>query len=335
MLFLIVGYGSIGRRHARNVERLGHQVVLLRHSKQRPNSAGFREYFSLSDALGTETVIDGVIICNPTSEHAQTVETAIEFNLPFLVEKPLTDNLNSAIAVRDLIRKNEFRKYDIAFNLRQYPILKYIKGYLPQLGKVFSVRVDAGYYLPFWRPDDDYRNTTSAQKALGGGVHKEMVHEIDYVLWLFGVPDRLMGYVGKISDLEIDTEDICSAILLYDSGIVVELHLDYLSHKYRRGLQIICETGTLEWSFPEGEIVYYSKDHHNRQTLFSLDESYDFNETYLMEIEKFVRIIHGNSGPTVDADDAFKVTAVVEAIAESSRQKRMVPLSEVVDLGIM
>ncbi len=326
MKFLVIGYGSIGKRHASNIRMLGHEVCLLRHSDINRNSEGFKEYFSLDEAVNAENGFDGAIICSPTSHHLPDVKKAITLNIPFLLEKPPASDLKSTLKMEEMIKETGFYKYDIAFNMRYYPVLQSIKDFLPNLGEIYSAGVYAGFYLPYWRKNVDYRETSSAYKELGGGVHIELSHEIDYILWFFGCPEKVIGYVNKISHLEISTEDICAAILRYQNGFIIELHLDYLSHKQSRGCQFTGENGTIEWNISDGKVLYYEKNKDVAREVYLLDSSYDFNETYIEELRNFIGIINGNTESRVNIKDGVNIMRIVEAIKMSSEKETWINL---------
>jgi len=325
---LIIGYGSIGKRHAANFKAAGHEVVLLRHSKENPNKDGFREYYSFEEAFAGKKT-SGAIVCSPTSRHLPDVEELVSHRIPFLLEKPPADSLKSTLSMEKLLRESNFTNYDIGFNLRQYPALRFIKNFLLELGPIYSARIAAGYYLPDWRKGIDYRDTSSASRELGGGVHIELVHEIDYLLWFFGYPERVTGYVNKISNLEITTDDICAAILKYRNGSIVELHLDYLSHRYLRSCQIIAENGNLEWDMNSGAVLSTMKGQKTARQVFTLSPNYDFNDTYIVEMENFINVIQGKAEGTVSISDAVETMRVTEAICVSSETEKWVYTKDV------
>lgn len=328
MKFLVIGYGSIGKRHARNIKFLGHEVIVLRHSRNTINKDGFDEYYSCEEALKSAGSIDGAIICSPTSCHLNDVTILVENNIPFLLEKPPTVDYQTCIEMVKLLKQREFSRYDIGFNLRFYPALKFIKEYIPNLGHIYAARVSAGYYLPDWRKNVDYRTTNSAKKELGGGVHIELIHEIDYIIWFFGLPEKVFGYTNRISILEISTEDICVAVFQYADGSVVELHLDYLSHKDLRGCQIIAEHGTMEWDFIEGKVKLFVKGQKIPEDLLSLDEGYDFNKTYIEELENFIGVVNRKKSRNINIQDAVDSIKVVEAIKLSSEKGKWIHIKE-------
>jgi hypothetical protein len=325
---LVIGYGSIGRKHAANARAAGHEVALLRHSKENPNQDGLREYYSLEEAVANGKT-DGAIICSPTSRHLPDVELLVEHRIPFLLEKPPAAEMESTLQMEKLLLQSGFGEYAIGFNLRYYPALLFIKDFLPQLGKVYSARIAAGYYLPNWRRDVDYRETSSAKKELGGGVHIELVHEIDYLVWFFGCPEKVSGYINHVSDLEISTADICAALLRYRDDSVVELHLDYLSHRYLRGCQIVAENGTLEWEMNGGSVYHTERAGRASEEVFSPSPDYDFNETYVEELKDFIGIIQGRTESRVEMSDCVKTMRVLEAIRLSSEKEEWVSLGDI------
>jgi len=326
MNFLVIGYGSIGRRHTKNLIYLGHEVILLRHASKKLNERGLQEYYSLEDAVNTEKKIDGAIICSPTSNHHQDALKLLSYQIPFLLEKPPADNLENTISLQKELMQSDFNCYDIAFNLRYYAPICFIKNYLKEIGNIYSARISAGSYLPNWRENIDYRETSSASKNLGGGVHYELIHEIDYIIWFWGLPDKVMGYVNKISNLEISTMDICAAILVYNKGFIVELHLDYLSHKNLRGCQIIGQHGTLEWSVNDNQVFEYNNNSNQPKSIFSFPKKYDFNETYIDELNHFIGIIRDEKKTNVTIDDSVQSMLVLNAIVESSEKEKVIHL---------
>ena len=318
MNILVIGYGSIGKRHAGNVATAGHVPILVRHNPENPNQNGFREYLSVEKALAGENTIDAAIVCSPTSRHRHDALALIANDVPFLLEKPPTEDLSQTLEVRKRIKECQFTCYDLAFTLRYYPVLKAIKAFLPQIGPLYFARIAAGHYLPAWRPNVDYRTTSSASQALGGGVHIELVHEIDYCIWFFDVPEQVVGKVDKVSNLEIDSADICSALLQYSNGFVVEMHLDYLSHKPKRGCMIVGQNGTLEWEMDKKVVNYYEPECKDVTIVYQLPDDYDFNACYQDELEHFINIVKGKASPRVDIDAGVQTMRVVDAITRSS-----------------
>jgi len=321
---LVIGYGSIGSRHASNLARLGHEVSLLRHKRAEKNSSGFPEFHDFDQALA-EARPECAVVASPTPCHAADAARLIEHGIPMLLEKPPAMDLASTLQLQEQMARRGFKKYDLAFNLRYYPALRFIKEQLPALGKIYAMRVAAGSYLPGWRPTVDYRQTTSARAELGGGVHIELVHEVDYILWFLGMPEKVVAHVARIGNLEINSADICLAMFLYADGSIVQLHLDYLSQKNLRGCQIIAEAGTLDWSFTERSVTLHNP---KPERIFEVKQDYDFNETYLEQMRNFTSIVAGTAAPLVDMAHGVKVMRILDAMVRSSASREWVDVSE-------
>ena len=324
MKALVIGYGSIGRRHAANLAVLDHEVVLLRHAPGAEPNGRFPEYFELDEVIETEEP-DFAVVASPTPHHADDARRLLERDTPFLLEKPPAADLATMRELHQHVHMHGFDRYDIAFNLRFYPPLCAIHEYLPELGRIWSVRAAAGHYLPAWRPSVDYRQTTSARRELGGGVHIELVHELDYLLWFFGMPSSVLAQLATVSNLEIDTVDLCAALMTYEGGPVVELHLDYLAHRNIRGCQITGERGTLDWQFADGVVSVFHAGDAPRE-LFRLPAGYDFNETYLDELRHFVGVVEGSSTTVVDTEQGLRVMRLLDGMIASGGSRQWVGL---------
>jgi predicted dehydrogenase len=325
MKALVIGYGSIGRRHAANLAKLGHEVVLLRHAPGAPPGT-FREYYDFDKAIDEEK--PGIaVVCAPPPCHASDAGKLIERGIPFLLEKPPALDRDATLALHKLIEQKSFQAYELAFNLRWYPPLQFIHNYLPKLGKIYSMRVSAGAWLPGWRPSVDYRQTTSAKPELGGGVHIELVHEIDYILWFLGMPSRVVAHVGTVGDLGIKSADLCVAMMLYPDGKMVELHLDYLSHKNLRGCQIIAQHGTLEWNFSDKTVRLFAP-RRDPEELFRLNAGYDFNQTYLDELQNFIGVVNGTATRMVSMSQGCSVMQILQAMIDSSASRQWVDIPQ-------
>ena len=326
MKALVIGYGSIGKRNAINLTRLGNEVVLLRHTKA-PKGKEFREYYDFDKVLAMEKP-DFAVIASATPSHAAHACNLVDRGIPFLLEKPPALDCESTLSVQKAIDAKGFKRYDLAFNLRYYPPVRFIREYLSQLGKIYSVRVAAGSYLPAWRPSVDYRQTTSAKQELGGGVHIELVHEVDYILWFLGMPSQVTAHVTKVSNLDISSADLCVAILAYPDGSAVELHLDYLSHKNLRGCQIIAEAGTLEWNVTERKVKIFEPDKTEPRDLFCLATDYDFSQTYIDEIQHFLGVTQGVYSGLVSISHGVSIMRILDAMIASSQSRQWINISD-------
>ena len=112
-----------------------------------------------------------------------------------------------------------------------------------------------GQRLTQWRPGRDLDDTYSAQSVLGGGVLRDLSHELDYALWLFGLPVKLASLVANHEALGIQAEE--SATILYQtlSGANVCVHLNYLDHQVRRDVAVQTAEHTYDLNLLSGQLL--------------------------------------------------------------------------------
>jgi predicted dehydrogenase len=239
MRFGLIGYGSIGRRHVQNLLLLGKEDIILLRKKGNGNEHGLQEVNSLDALLSTEP--DAVVLANPTSMHYEYFSALLPLNMNLLAEKPLVSETEDLGALRALL--HEYKGYGMgAFNMRFHPTVVKAQEWLKEgrLGHIHSARFHVGQYLPDWRPDQDYRRSYSANSEMGGGVILDLIHEIDLATCLVGFPaEPLSSRVNRSSNLEINTEDLAEILYITKSESIVSIHLDYLTHGYRRYFELI------------------------------------------------------------------------------------------------
>lgn len=260
-----VGIGSIAKRHIRNLRTLSAQREVELQIDAIRRSYGKIEgidnvYIDSSQILDDYDVI---FITNPTDMHLQALKQFHERGRHFFIEKPVV-SLNQVEEAKEF-QPREDSIYYVACPLRYNAVIQYVKKNIDPKS-VISVRSISSSYLPDWRPGQDYRNTYSAHKDIGGGVSIDLIHEWDYLTYLFGEPTKIEGLVGKISKLEIDSDDFAIYIAEY-KNMIVELHLDYFGRKTIREIQLFTDEDTII-----GDIAA------NRITWLKIGEAIDFHE---------------------------------------------------------
>lgn len=292
-----VGMGSIGKRHLGNVCQLVKEqgytcsIDLFRSSMSRELPA---EIIALvtNQYLCSEVVIkhyDMVFITNPTSIHKQTIEQFRGHADAFFIEKPVFD-----VVLDDVSAFDDVPSY-VACPLRYNPVLQYVKQNI-DLSKVISVRAMSSSYLPDWRPRQDYRKTYSAHADMGGGVDIDLIHEWDYLTWIFGMPSKCLGIAGKYSNLEIDSNDTALYIAKNDN-MTFELHLDYFGRKTQRTLDIFTYDDTIQCDIVAGTVSYMKEgktiSFNSERNAFQMAEIKHFFDIAEGRIENDSNVAHG------------------------------------------
>lgn len=279
--------GSIGCRHLKNIKKIlpSVKIAALRSNKSaisgQYDNLIDRTFYNIKDARKFKP--DIVFITNPTSVH---VETALEFidEVKWMfIEKPVSDDLKK---VQKLINQHENTFIHVACPLRFHPALQYIKNYLEDSTRIINIKIVSGSYLPDWRPEQDYRETYCAKNELGGGVSLDLIHEIDYLRWIFG--DVHHGYFGsaRISELEIDTEDISYGIWKLKKGALCEIHLDYFRKIPQRYMEIITEKAVITVDLINSVITIGDGKNTER-----IEFDFDRNDMYVKEMQYFLECI--------------------------------------------
>jgi len=330
--YLIVSLGSIGRRHLRNLRTLRPEAEIGVWRQQArvlpgelPHGADI-QFDTLAAALAFRP--QAAIVAGPASTHLAVALAMAQAGIPLLVEKPLADKADGLDALVTLCRSQELPLMT-AYNLRFLPSLRETRRMLAEgaIGQVLGVRAEVGQYLPDWRPDSDYRQTVSAQRRLGGGPLLELSHELDYLVWLFGMPARVTARGGRYSQLEIDVEDMVELCLEYAAPQrLINVHLDMLQRAPTRRCRFIGSEGTLLWDGIADRIECYRSSTRGWE-IYDQFAIADRNQMYLDELEHFLGCVQDRATPLVDGVQGLAVLNLVEAARESLAQGRTVELT--------
>jgi len=311
MKILVIGCGSIGERHIRNIYSLGNHTIIA----VDPNQIKLNKLKNEFPAVVTNSELkkvwtltpDVAFICTPTSIHLSTALIAAKHHCHLFIEKPLSHSTTDISKLLHLVTKNKLITM-VACNWRFYWAIAEIKSLLKKriIGTALSTRISAGSYLPEWHPQEDYRTLYAAQSKLGGGAILDFIHEFDYAHWLFGDIDKMTGMYGKLGNLEIDTEDFAEMLMTTKTGSFISIHVDYLQKVYERSCTIIGTEGTAIWNFSSSKIkIYLAKTKVWKE--ISEPKNYDLNQMYQDELEYFFACVVKNKKSDNDVFHAVKI----------------------------
>jgi predicted dehydrogenase len=279
----------------------------------------------LDKALETENY-ESAFICTPPSLHIQQATKLLNREMHCLIEKPLSNKLEG---IDELIKvaESKNRAVLIGYTIRFSPFLTKIKELIAAnaIGKVLFLKASVGYYLPYWRPDEDYRRGYGANETLGGGIVLDASHEIDYARFFLGEVEEVSSVCKKLSGLEIDTEDYAEITMRHNNGAYSQIHLDYLQTNYRRNCEIVGENGMLIWNINEGILKQYDmKDKEYHVHYEGLNAN--VNELYLAETRHFLRCMEGAEKPLVDLREGRRIQEIIMKVKEASDEGRALPV---------
>lgn len=305
-----VGLGSIAKRHIKNVCNYiiscgnTYSIELYRSNLDRPIAEEIQPLVAASYLYSGEVQkdYDMVFITNPTSLH---LEAAVKFRphtKALFIEKPVFDGYDVDESILQTL--DEIPAY-VACPLHYNPVLQYVKQNI-DLTKVISVRAMSSSYLPDWRPGLDYRQTYSAHVDLGGGVDIDLIHEWDYLTWIFGMPTVCQAVVGKYSALEIDSNDTALYVAKNDR-MTFELHLDYFGRKTQRTLDIFTHDDTIQCDLIAGTIAYLKEGR-------TINVNAERNAFQMAEIKHFFDIAEGRIKNDSNVEHGVKVLKLTKGI---------------------
>lgn len=296
MKVLIVGLGSIAKKHIAVLKQIYSEIEIyaLRSTSPANSPDDVTNVYDI-DAFNVESM-DFVIICNPTSEHFSTIQKISVYNKPLFIEKPLFAEINNE--TENLVKDLEGRNIPtyVACNLRFLDALIQLKNILGN-EKVNEVNVYCGSYLPNWRPGIDFRTVYSANKEMGGGVHIDLIHELDYVYWLFGKPQETKTFFSNTSSLNISAYDYANYLWIY-SGFSASIILNYYRKDSKRTIELVTDSGTYFLDLLKNSIEF------NKECVFAshktisdtyYDQMYFYINSVLKKNEKFNTVAEANT----------------------------------------
>jgi predicted dehydrogenase len=329
MRFLIAGFGSIGRRHFRNLVSLGEKDIIFLRSKlgSLPDEeiSAYPVFTDIESALAEEP--HAVIISNPTSLHLDIAIPAAENGCHILMEKPLANSMEQVPELLNKIKESGSRVL-MGFQFRFHPGLIYTWRVIKEgrLGRILSTRAHWGEYLPGWHPWEDYRDSYSAQAGLGGGVILTLCHPLDYLRWLIGEVDSLWAFAGRLGNLELEVEDTAEIGLRFANGAYGSVHLSYNQKPTTHTLEIVGTEGTLRWEHATGAVEIYLTTNEEWQRK-SLSPGFERNDLFRAQMQHFIEVVKGDQNPVCTLEDGINALELALAAKKSADFGQLVHLS--------
>lgn len=325
---LIIGCGSIGRRHARVLQQLGlaNLAVCDPADGQRralQQELGIEEgYGDFKTAL--QHGFDAVFICSPPQWHLTQAAEAIEAGCDVFTEKPLADRLDGVDDLISLARQ-QGRILMVGLCMRYHPALLRARQLIKEgaIGRLVSVRAMVGVYLPDLRPGVDYRKVYIARP--GGGVTLDYLHEIDFVQWIVNAPvQQVFAFSGQLSDVEMQADDTAELLLRFDNRVLASIHLDVFQRGKRRQSEFLGTEGTViidlaDWRRCAIRIYSPERDEWTTESI-----AMERDDLFIAEDRTFLQCVHSRETPKLDGPVGKTSLAIALAAIESSREGRII-----------
>jgi predicted dehydrogenase len=338
-LVLIAGYGSVGRRHVRNLQSLGCSKLMFFRTRRGtiPDEALANDVAGCPQAYELEAVWPHrpqiAVISNPSSSHIEVAIAAARNGCDLFIEKPLSDSLEHCEELAEVVRQKNLVAM-IGCQFRFHPLLVRLREGISAgvLGSIAGARAEWGEYLPDWHPWEDHRRSYSARSDMGGGVVLTLIHPLDYLYWLFGQADRVHASTRAIPSLQTPAgEDWAEITIDFRSGVVGQVHLDYLQRPAVHRLTVWGDRGRAEWDCHAGTLRW--------ETIAAADQKdssapnagptvavehvpagFERNTMFLDEMRHFLQCVESRQTPAVPLADGIAVLEIALAAKQSARE---------------
>lgn len=316
---LVCGFGSIGKKHAYNASKMGHCVSVWRSRSGLIDEiveSGFR---AASDLRGAVVEADIVVIATSTDKHLEVLKSALQHKKPVYLEKPVSHNM---VDVEEVLSLGRGVPLQMGCQLRQHPCLKKLKQSIESIefGEILTFQFWVGQLLSQWR-STDYRESYSSDGKRGGAALTDLVHEIDLVKWLVGDISMVGADLRNVGRLSMQgAEDLANLILVTDGGQSGTVQLDMVSPFWRRGGQIVCESGYYEWDLKIG-CLWVTTDF-GKQVLHQVEDSFSLQDLLFDHLEVFIdRYSHGSAASETGLEDGVRDLRVISAAKIAAKER--------------
>lgn len=303
MNILLIGLGSIAKKHilALRCLDIDLKIYALRSKRNASIEEGIENIFDLED-FDTSS-LDFAIISNPTYLHFYYIEKLTELRVNLFIEKPAIHELKSSDNLVELVRKKQITTY-VACNLRFHPCIVYLYDTLKNIEfRINEVNVYCGSYLPDWRLEKNYRDTYSAISSMGGGVHLDLFHELDYTVWLFGLPKETKTFLRSNSSLNIESMDYANYTLGYE-GFTVNIIMNYYRREPKREIEIVFENETWIVDLLNSQIKKATGEPIFKQ------KNFDINETYRNQLQYYINCLRSSEAPMNSLSESIQILKI-------------------------
>lgn len=304
MRIVFIGIGSIAKKHIKAIRKIDQdaEIYALRSSRDAAKYEDVKDFYEYDDIK--EIAPDFIIISNPTSMHFETIKALFPYNIPLFIEKPVFAELGHDDVIKE-IEDKQILTY-VACDMRFMDCLTWLHQYVAEHKHEFrinEINCYCGSYLPEWRPGTDFRKCYSTIPELGGGVHIDLIHDVDYVYWIFGKPNSHKALFRNVSSLNIRAYDYANFNLIYPD-FCANVVLNYYRRDAKRYMEIVFDDCTWtvdmlnnEITSSNGELIYRSE-----QT--GADE-YEAQMRYFMNLVK-----QGATTSMNSASEAYEVLKI-------------------------
>ena len=306
-----MGYGSIGKRHVKNLLNHTDSQIIIYTKRQDLDFKTKRVIVTNSFEYSLSQNPNVGFICNETSKHIPVAMKLAKAGLDLFLDKPLSDSMKGISTLNKIVKEKKLIT-QMGCQLRFHKCIKKIQQLLTQkkIGKIISVQAENGSYLPDWHPF----------------VVLTQIHDIDYLYWFFGNPKSVFSIAGKFSNLSISVEDYSASLIQFENKITAELHQDFFQGPEYRGCKLKGTDGIISWNSINNEIKFYNNRTKKWQIIMKL-KNFEKNQMYVDEVQNFLKCVKNRKKTINDLQDGINTMNIALAIKKSARHKKIIELN--------
>lgn len=309
---LVIGAGSIGERHIRNLWSLGYQNILVFRQRNLPfrdiGNAKVQVITNWNDVLVLKPF--AAIICTPTAQHLQQTIDCMNYGMHVLVEKPLAHELIDAAKIIEVIKANNVL-VQVAYMMRYHPLLQQVKLFVEQkkYGNLINIQTYWGEYLPSWHPWEDYRTSYAARKEAGGGAALTLSHDIDVANWIVNSSvSRFASFSNHHTALEVNTNAAFDLNIAYQNNVTAHIHVNYCQPIAQRWYKFVFDNAVLDIDFFKSSLTISTQNNIENIIL----DSFDRNDLFIAQAKDFFQRIELNDYLNFSIDQIQQSASIIQ-----------------------
>ncbi|BBC79984.1 oxidoreductase [Acetobacter orientalis] len=343
---LVSGPGLIGKQHIALIDKKTdcQLAAIVTPEPDAASSFNVPLFTNIESALAA-IPLDAAIISAPNAFHAEQVMACIQHGVPVLVEKPMTESLQTA---RTLVELSEACHVPVLVgHHRAYsPLLKVAQDFLksPQFGQAVALQGTAVFY----KPNSYFKAGPWRTRQGGGPLLINLIHEVGLMRFFFGEIKSVTA-IASHAIRKFEVEDTVAMTLRFKNGSLGTFLLsdcaasnksweltsgenpNYPTHPQDDCYHFVGTNGSLD--FPSMNVRYYGQD-----TDPSWWNTFQYGRLQInrqpplqKQLEHFVDVIRHKASPLVSARDGYLNILVVQAINDAINTQSTIQIADVAE----
>jgi len=329
----VIGAGFIGNCHAQAWQNVNNAKLLkiadIEELKAKKVAQQYNiEYTSNPEDLINDKNLDIVDVCLPTDLHQEFVIKGAKAKKHIFCEKPLARTIEDGKKMIDICRENKV-KFMVGHVLRFFPEYSLIKQQIDAgiVGKPGIIRVSRLNVFPV---SETGKNWYGNFERSGGVIFDMAIHDLDYLRWCFGEPERIFAKGLGFTEKYQQGIDYALIVIRFKSKIIVHLEASWAEppqNGFNQEIEISGSKGLIHYNMKEiSPLIVSLKQTSSQSAGVNIPESPLKQNPYSLELQEFINSIIENREPTPTPDDSLKTLQLALNILESVKKGEIINL---------